>query len=689
MATNRSAAASDGSDGTSGTGKPDEVVCAPRTDGQEAAVSPGKQVSCITAAISESQSIELQSQVPFPVDDRSSNDKFDQGSRNTTTLKWYLHPVALFSLSFIVALIYALIPSSSRPGALLQSFFWNIPGTAAIVEIFCICLPGISDGGYVLAYVLGYASTPIVQLIAISTNLNNNQIFSTLAITSSAVVPSFVFMYYVVSNNSEAPSDSLSSTLHDGVDRSGHWPSDVQITAVMRPTFVAVAPLDTFSSSITIEEEEALPVKRIPRRVVAAARTTLSTIYSGGAKSSSMLSMSISGSKSIVSDGRAPSDVEAVDNPMIINDGMIGCTIDKMASSTSNVAAITGSSSADTDSSVTDNSSTEYSEAFLTWLQTRLWTDRNASNVGYRTDDGPKSLWSSLFWFLPRFMMAKDATYAGKVNSRRIMWTQWLFTILFIVMYNGYYDSLCVFTYAFRAEKKHLVRIDMFFLFIVMGLAFRLGLKRVGLSLDKRKSGTASMYFFGEVMALFFYFTFYRVLFESVSSWLTFFGFQALHLGSEWVMYPLRGHETVFRCLVSLENNVSLLKGVLLPPQLDYKDFLNFLALDFGIRCLVMMSASVAVLLLLAIIDWVPWITNNLYQAGPRAGTTYALILTSVALELINAYAMHSAFFKRKNINIPNKIIHCFQRESFALISCLVAANLMINPVFAFNRAAS
>lgn len=280
--------------------------------------------------------------------------------------------------------------------------------------------------------------------------------------------------------------------------------------------------------------------------------------------------------------------------------------------------------------------------------------------------------------------------YEGALNGGdSVKLSQWFFCIIFICLYNGYYDVLCLFTYRFRSDMNPQFHIDMFFLFIVMGLAFRLGLKRVGLSLDKRKHGTASMYFFGEVMSLLFYFTFYRVLFESVSSWVVFLGFQFLHLGSEWVMYPVRGHEWVFNLLCYVEEQVVCLRGVLLPPQLDYNDFLNFLALDFGIRCIVMVSASLAILLLLIVMDTVPYITNNLTQHGARAYTTYALILVSVALELINAGLMHLIFFRRKNINIPAKIVHCFQRESFALISCLVAANLFINPVFAFDRRAS
>jgi TM2 domain-containing membrane protein YozV len=608
-----------------------------------------------------------------------------------------LHPVVLFTIAFLTALVYTLIPSSSPTGAILASCFWNLPGTAAIVEIFCICLPGTSDELYVAAYVLGYSITQILQAIAVSTGANKNQIYSTLAITSSAVVPSFVFLYHALVYSRGPTTDSLAEPVRD--TEAVHWPADVQITAVIRPTVVSLVPFDTFSSSFTLEEEKKLlltPVKSKSmlrasnlRRIgglAKAFRKSLATIMS---RSNSRTSADVEEHEE-----RNGSTIQDVENPMV-DMPAIGVTKSRIASSDSAISTATSVQNEDICDSAEDEIEDEHSKAYLEWLETRI----KANQIKLAAAQNPipdtviadnqkaqRSTAAILFCFLPRFWMGKESVYLGKINDDKVKLLQWLLTVLFICLYNGYYDSLCEFTYKFRSVNNHMVRIAMFFLFILMGLAFRLGLKRVGLSLDKRKHGTASMYFFGEVMSLFFYFTFYRVLFESVSSWLTFFGFQALHLGTEWVMYPLRGHKSVYHWLIHIEEKVSWLRGVLLPPQLDYKDFLNFLALDFGIRVLVMVAASVSMLLLLIVIDNVPWITNNLFQSGPRAHTTYALILASVGLELINAYFMHYVFFKKMCISIPNKIVHCFQRESFALVSCLVAANLFINPVFAFNR---
>jgi hypothetical protein len=52
-------------------------------------------------------------------------------------------------------------------------------------------------------------------------------------------------------------------------------------------------------------------------------------------------------------------------------------------------------------------------------------------------------------------------------------------------------------------------------------------------------------------MCLLFYFTFYRVLFESINSWVTFFACQVLHVCSEWVLYPLRASQLFYNTIHS------------------------------------------------------------------------------------------------------------------------------------------
>lgn len=84
------------------------------------------------------------------------------------------------------------------------------------------------------------------------------------------------------------------------------------------------------------------------------------------------------------------------------------------------------------------------------------------------------------------------------------------------------------------------MRIALFLLFIACNTVLRMALKSLGMHLDKQKRSSISMYFVAEVMSLFFYYTFYRVLFESIHSVVEFSVFQALHLLSEWLLYAGR-----------------------------------------------------------------------------------------------------------------------------------------------------
>jgi hypothetical protein len=144
-----------------------------------------------------------------------------------------------------------------------------------------------------------------------------------------------------------------------------------------------------------------------------------------------------------------------------------------------------------------------------------------------------------------------------------------------------------------------------------------------------------------------------------------FFGFQIFHLGTEWITYPLRASERFTSGVESLENRLPLLKGVLMPNGTDRNDWLEFISLDFGIRCTVMIVSSVGMLLLLLVIDYVPWVTNMLSQSGYTAAHTFLLILVSVVLETINAWLMHVLYFKKLQLHVFHRVHRCmYERQT-------------------------
>ena len=193
------------------------------------------------------------------------------------------------------------------------------------------------------------------------------------------------------------------------------------------------------------------------------------------------------------------------------------------------------------------------------------------------------------------------------------------------------------------------------------------------------------MYFIGEVMCLLFYFTFYRVLFESISSWPEFMLLLLIHFIWEWFAYPLRCSASFFSAANALESRYPLLKGWLLVPGMDQRDFLAFTALDFGIRCTVMVSTALAILGLLLCIDFVPWANNDLKQTSGAAIELEAeFVVVAALLELVNAFVMNHYFFRPQGADVLLRVKQCFANQRFAFLVMMLGSNYFINPIFAF-----
>ena len=222
-------------------------------------------------------------------------------------------------------------------------------------------------------------------------------------------------------------------------------------------------------------------------------------------------------------------------------------------------------------------------------------------------------------------------------------------------------------------------------LYMAVCNVFRSVIKQIGLALDGRKRGTVSMYFIGEVMCLLFYFTFYRVLFESITSWSEFMLLQAIHFSWEWLAYPLRSSVPFFSVAEAVESRYPLLKGWLLVPGMDQRDFLAFTALDFGIRCTVMVATALSILGLLLCIDFVPWANNDLKQtSGAAIELEVEFIVVAALLELANAFVMNRYFFQPQGADVLLRVKQCFANQRFAFVSMMLASNYFINPIFAF-----
>ncbi len=106
---------------------------------------------------------------------------------------------------------------------------------------------------------------------------------------------------------------------------------------------------------------------------------------------------------------------------------------------------------------------------------------------------------------------------------------------------------------------------------------------------------------------LLYYYTFYRVLFESIRSISEFALFQFVHLASEWLLYTIRSSQWYYGITDKLMRQCVPLKWCLSEQRLSLSHWQEFIAMDFGIRCSIFVSTGYGILLLLITIQFVPW----------------------------------------------------------------------------------
>lgn len=277
-------------------------------------------------------------------------------------------------------------------------------------------------------------------------------------------------------------------------------------------------------------------------------------------------------------------------------------------------------------------------------------------------------------------------------NRKRL----WLYGSLFTLFLGIHYTFLIYFTNIFRAYSNSGkgvvsgVLVELFFMYVVVCTVLRVFIKRLGMECDKMKMNTTSLFFVAEYFCLMFYYLFYRVLFESIPNWGTFFVLEICHLVFEWICYPLRASNTVNGYLTELMKlekrcGCGLLRVVFAPYGLNMLDWQYFVALDFGIRCYVIIITGVSFTVTTLCISFIPWVHNDLAQKGSALLFTMAIVAVSIACEVVNAYLISSLFFRAKNLDVFSVVIDCFQDNRFAFITTVLGASLIMNPIYAFT----
>jgi hypothetical protein len=122
--------------------------------------------------------------------------------------------------------------------------------------------------------------------------------------------------------------------------------------------------------------------------------------------------------------------------------------------------------------------------------------------------------------------------------------------------------------------------------------------------------------------------------------------------------------------------------------RLSFRHWQEFIALDFGIRCSIFVSTGYGTILLLLTIQFVPWVgrSNGLKEDNVVSFRyTSIFLFIAIVLELVNAWVMMRFYFQPKQLDALRMTRHCYSLRYFAFLSMLIAANLFINPVYAFT----
>jgi hypothetical protein len=214
-------------------------------------------------------------------------------------------------------------------------------------------------------------------------------------------------------------------------------------------------------------------------------------------------------------------------------------------------------------------------------------------------------------------------------NRKRL----WLFGSLFTILIGALHVFLIYFTNFFRSISsghsgsnkdfgpKSDTLIELFFVYVFVCTVFRAVIKRLGMECDKLKMNTTSMFFVGEFFCLTYYYIFYRILFESIPNWPTFFVLEFCHLLFEWVCYPLRASDRLNQFITSPQVVVNgwcdnrIVEAVFFPYGLGLEDWQYFVAVDFGIRCFVIVASGVSFTMIILCVSFFPWVRKQLMDS--------------------------------------------------------------------------
>lgn len=556
---------------------------------------------------------------------QEENERRDNSKKSVMWKRLRSNPFILFSISLVGAILYGLIPVMDYWFYyLFKNQLWTILCIVEFMEIQELCLMDFPYPLYVISYVIGVLVPPVIHVFGsyLSPELEEN--LGGYANTIAIIIILLVYVADVISHPHNSQARESSTSVENSFSSSSETVDGIMTI------------YDTFSASLS--DIEVLESSNSQSPSGHKASLLESDLRVGWAKQQRKLS-------------RSEASVVA---PMVLD------KIDLFG---------TDNSGANNNNSNLDNNVNN----------SNLTCGICATIPCVGTTAAVLCCWTTL---LPRNFFRRAGLSVGRVNSDRRI--QLLLVFLYNTVFSAYFYFITYFIAYFGGDINSKERVLLFMVYVFVGLTFSKVAKKLGMMLDSRKYKSSSMFFIAELTCLLYYYTFYRVLFESIDGWGEFMFIECIHLLSEWCLYPMRSMELTYSCLQQTERRF-LPRGSILSRGLNHWDWLNFISLEFGIRCTVMVSTGVAVLLISYLIDYVPWIHNSLQRSGAEMRLNSELLTVAVVLEIINALIMNKVYFAPLQISVISKVRHCFQDIRFAYIATLTAAILFINPIFVFT----
>jgi hypothetical protein len=401
--------------------------------------------------------------------------------------------------SFLIALLYLFIPITNFwVYNLVKNQIWDVVSTFVFGEIFYSTLPDCNETIYSLAYIFGLLAPTIVFSIAYSIDMKNNALLNLFAPCAGAYF--IVIMYLLdvlLSTGYQRTEVSESSTARSISTSDVTTAIDIFNACILQPDSGNSSECSTTENPVVKADIEMRP-------------STVSI-------SSTLADRHLSESLATKASAEIPQQQAS------------------SSKSSSRIRAL---------SSLVNTNISKWRSAWLKSKQNKKTTSPLPYDSQQPDDNKccsiylPRQVYDNILHLPPGMV---------KVGMNRL-WI-WLITTCFVFSIQGFYFFLNFFTDAFRAVPEHdnFQRIQLFVVYIIVCMILKTIIKRLGMYLDCMKLNTSSLYFVGEVIGLMFYFTFYRVLFESIVIWWEFLLFQVLHVMSEWILYPFRASKVFYR----------------------------------------------------------------------------------------------------------------------------------------------